>query len=278
MSLSLCTVTYNGLRSKLPRLLYSIDKLVRGEYLTHYVWDNNSKDGTDEWLWDHAGPKITPNLAESNFYDLPAYNYIAELASEDYLLIINQNTRVIGNMDLDVLLRPFHDDPKLLILGRMGPGPLVYAKDATPSGVEGWGWCARLLTERDFWDDIETEHTRHVGTFCFLIDRKKFLEIGGFRFSNPLFDMNKPGERFPERPLDFSDKGTMIASEIDLSVRARRSGFTVGCAFRWPFYHYFSHGDTLSSIEKLDAIDVSVGISPLGYTWGMMSEDKYYRE
>jgi len=272
MRVSLVTVTHNELYCKLPRLVYSIQKFLSG-YAEYIIIDNASTDGTTEWLYQlqFEIPNLRVVLKEDNKFDLPRYNEIAEEIVSSYILFINPNTRILGPLDVRQLLGAFQD-PQVVIAG--APGPNVRAKDATPHGVEGWGWVARLLTERDFWQDVESESTAHVQSWAFLVDREKFLKLGGFRFRNQLFDMRWPEKRFPEKPVDYRDKGVMIAAEIEFSVRARREGYKVCYIQPWPFYHYRSD---LRTPEELDRQDRAFGFKPLGYRFGVLGEDKYWR-
>ena len=275
MKLSLCTVTYNELHNKLPRLLYSIERFIGDGYHEHLIWDNNEDDNTYNWLLEmqKREPRIKVFHGGKNRYDLPAYNEIARLCGADILLAINPNTRILSDVDIESLLKPFQNNNKLMLLGR--PGPHVKRENATPHGVGGWGWVARLLTERDFWEEGDID-TSHVQTWCFLFDRKKFLEVGGFQFRNQLFDMRWPEKRHEEKPIDFQDKGLMISAEIELSVRAKRTGNEIAYMDPWPFYHYFSHGKVTPG--QLDKGDVKYGFVPLGYEFGMYGEDKFLKD
>ena len=275
-SLSLMTVTHNELCGKLPRLLFSIDKYIGDSYIKHIIWDNNSDDGTREWLpyARENNPRIEVILSDVNVFDLPAYNDMVRMCDADIILAINPNTRIFDYVNIDSLLQPFKDDDGVALLGR--PGPTVLKENATPHGVDGWGWVSRLLEERDFWEDGD-ESTAHIQTWNFLLDRMKFLDIGGFQFRNQLFDMRWPEKRHADKPVDLRDKGVMISAEIFLSVMARRKGYTIGYLDHWPFYHYFSTGKR-STTEDLDAEDQHHGIPPLGYQFGMLGEDKFLKE
>jgi len=276
MKLSICTVTHNELCGKLPRLLYSIEKFIGNDYHEHLIWDNDSQDGTYDWLiqMQKGEPRIKVFHGNKNLFDLPAYNKIADLCDADILLAINPNARIFEDVNVESLLTPFRDNESLMLLGR--PGPTVRQEDATPHGVDGWGWVARLLTERDFWEPGDVD-TSHVQTWCFLLDREKFLDVGGFRFRNQLFDMRWPEKRHAEKSINYKDKGVMISSEIELSVRAKRMGYEIAYMDPWPFYHYFSHGKP-ATVEGLDGEDVRIGLPPLGYQFGSYSEDKFLKD
>ncbi len=273
--LAIATVTHNELHNKLPRLVYSVMKFI--PYGVYMVWDNASDDGTEFWLRSVPVPRLRVLRSEVNLYDLPAYNRLAnavQVLGYKHLLFINPNTRILGRIDVEALLKPFREDEKLVILGR--PGPRVPKEKTIPEGMEDWRWCAQLLEERDFWEPEDTD-TAHVQTFCFVVDVDKFIELGGFRFRNKLFDVREPEKRFPERSFDYTDKGNMIASEIEFSVRARRLGYHIGYALPWPFYHYFSYRGSPHSIEEMDEIDAKRGFPPLGYKYGQLGEDIYGR-
>jgi len=244
-----------------------------GQYANHVIWDNNSSDGTQEWLREIKHPNTTIICSERNINDLPAYNELARSCKTKYFMAINPNTRITGPFDAQPALSLFIDDPELMLVGHNGPS--VKFVDVSPCGVGGWGWVPRLLVERDM-NQPEDINTAHVQTWFFFADCEKFLQVGGFDIRNRRFDLRWPDDRFPEKPLDLLDKGNLIAAEIELSVRAVRLGFHIAF-LTMPFYHYFSHGQQ-ATVKGLDEGDAGRGLSPIGYQSGMYGEDKFIKE
>jgi len=268
--LTLFTVSYNHLRARLPRLLYSIDKYIGNQYVEHIIWDNNSKDGTKGWLQSLNRPSTIAICSDRNINDLPAYNELAKMCKTKYFMVINPNVRITGPFDTQAVLQSFEADPKLILAGSAGPC-IKFADMA--SGIAGdWEWVPRFLWERDLVQDGDID-TMHCQTHYFCASRENFLEVGGFEIRNRRFDMRWPEKRFDKKPVDLLNKGNMISGEVGLSVRARRLGYHIAY-ISMPAQHYFSAGQT---VRVLDDEDMERGLSPLGYQAGMYGEDKFLK-
>jgi len=247
MNVSLFTVTHNDSRTYLPRLIESVDRFVpKDSYLEHIIWDNASGQEHKDYLLSLQSDKRRIIFSSVNLHDLPAYNEGLRLVKTPYVLCLNSHTRVIGPVNLDNLVKIWEAIHQPAIMGP--PGPVVRYEQATPHGVPGWGWIARLLVERDLLRP--GEDTAHIQTWSFFLDVATFYWLGGFEVREQRFDMRWPDKRFPERPWS-GDKGGLIAAEIFFSVNARRKGFRIVVAKHWPFYHYPS-GKTAAELEEID--------------------------
>jgi len=246
MKVSLFTVTYND-TAYLSRLIESVDRFIPiNSYREHIIWDNASSEEHRNYLLSLQNRKRWVIFSPTNLHDLPAYNAGLQLVATPYVLCLNSHTRVIGPVNLDNFVQIWETLHQPAIMGP--PGPVVRYEQATPHGVPGWGWVARLLVERDLL--LPGEDTAHIQTWAFFVSVDTFYWLGGFEVRERRFDMRWPGIRFPKRPWS-GDKGGLIAAEIFFSVNARRKGFKIVVAKHWPFYHYPS-GKTVTELEEID--------------------------
>jgi len=252
MTVSLLMVTHNDADSYLPFVLASIERNIGQAQIEEFiVWDNASDEPHREVLERLANcDKVKVIFSQENLYDLPAVNELMKIAKGAYVLYLNSHTRVVLPVSLKRLITLFNSVPSPAMLGSRGP--CLKASEATPHGVEGWGWIPRLLVERDFFQSPE-ETTLHVQTWCFFTRPDVFLYLGGFEIREQRFDMRWPEKRFPKRAFK-GDKGALIAAEIEFSVRARRRGYNlIFPLFRdFPFYHYPSglNREKILELEK----------------------------
>jgi len=193
--------------------------------------DNDSRNG--QKLRDHEfGLPITRLLYTENIGDLPRYNKVMELVSTEFVVFISTDIRLFTSDWLKVFLAPFAD-PKVGIVGALGPGSTMGPAHADPGVGREWHWIPKLLVDRG----IPFETCGHVQTHCFAVRTEAFNEVGGFWV--------------PEK--DFLIKGHLIAGEIAFSVKLRKAGWTMSHRHP-PMYHY---GNQAGSEAELDAFDAS---------------------
>lgn len=193
----LAILNYNGI-NHLEHLLPSIPEALVGydDPVSVVVLDNRSSKGDAEWM--------AANYPQYEFVTSPrnewmySYNWLAKQRSEDILILLNNDTRLTPRF-FKKITRHFVDDDVFSVCARSlswdgdqvtcGPAPLE-----RKNGFYRWYY--------DFTKQKLT-HTVFSSSGFMAVDRRKFLEIGGF---SRLY--------FP-----------MYCDDLDLGFRAWRKGW-----------------------------------------------------
>jgi GT2 family glycosyltransferase len=193
----LAILNYNGI-NHLEHLLPSIPDALVGYDATVsvVVLDNRSSKGDGEWMKAHY-PQYEFVSAPNNEY-MYSYNWLATQRSEDIFILLNNDTRLTPGF-FEKITRHFVADDVFSVCARSlswdgesvtcGPAPLE-----RKHGFYRWYY--------DF-SKQELAHTIFSSSGFMAVDRKKFLEIGGF---SRLY--------FP-----------MYCDDLDLGFRAWRKGW-----------------------------------------------------
>ena len=173
-SVCLAILNYNGIRHLeflLPTAITAVAKY--GRTCPIVVLDNGSSEGDLPWINSHF-PGVELESAPKNDY-LYSYNWLLQKREEDVVVILNNDLRLAQNF-LAPLLRYFDL-------------PDVFAVGATSRDWDDTMFTcgpARLKSHHGhcYWDwdrDHQTlSHTLFASGGFMAVDRKKFLELGGF--------------------------------------------------------------------------------------------------
>ncbi|GAB1489135.1 glycosyltransferase family 2 protein [Opitutaceae bacterium] len=216
-SVCLAILNFNGVHH-LEFLLPTLAQAMAGaDAKTNVVvLDNRSTANDIAWLAAHA-PGIEVVVAPQNDY-LYSYNDLLASRTEDIVVLLNNDLRLAPGF-LQALLRPF-DEPDIFSVGATSRDWDDTAYTCGPAtlhahhGVYSWDW------QRDRQTASNTLFTS--GGFM-AVDRKRFLELGGF---NRLF---YPG----------------YGEDLDLCFRAWRRGWR--CVFEPAALVYHRENGTFST-------------------------------
>ncbi len=115
---SIIVLTYNGLEKNTMPCLESIYKYTKIEDFELIIVDNNSLDGTKEYLKDfekkYSNSKIILNDKNKGYAG--GNNYGIKASSDSYIILLNNDTLVTSNW-LENLLYPFSQNEKLGLCG-----------------------------------------------------------------------------------------------------------------------------------------------------------------
>jgi GT2 family glycosyltransferase len=137
------------------------------------VLDNRSTDDDVAWI-QREFPSVHAIVAPKNDF-LFSYNWLAQKRAEDILVLLNNDLKVNRNF-LAPLLRHF-ESPDVFS---------VSARSYDWNGAEVTSGPARLNFKNGFYSwNFDTEHQKTCHTLFtsggfMAVDRKKFIELGGF--------------------------------------------------------------------------------------------------
>lgn len=221
---SIIVVTYNNLAyTKL-----CLESVLRNTEYPAYeivVVDNNSTDGTPAYLRYLAAqhPHVRVLLNDRNEGFARANNQGAEVASGDYLVLLNNDT-VVPPGWLSRLLRHLRD-PRVGIVGPLTnfAGNEARVEAAYRTWAEMEEFARRRAWEREGWRaDI-----RVLAMFCVALRRETFDEVG---------------------PLD-EQFGVGMFEDDDYAQRLKAAGYRVVCAAD-TFVHHFGQVSFKKLIER----------------------------
>ena len=173
-SACLAILNYNGVRH-LQHLLPTACEAAKN-YPGHcsvLVLDNCSTQPDVEWIKTHF-PMVKIAVAPKNDYFF-SYNWLLPKLSDDLVVLLNNDTRVKNDF-LAPLTRHFEASDVFAVSAcsydwedtqvTTGPVELVFKNGF-------YGWPFNLSRQ-------ETAHTLFCSGACMAVDRKKFVELGGF--------------------------------------------------------------------------------------------------
>ncbi len=220
-SACLAILNYNGVRH-LEFLLPTIPAAIAGAEgpVSVVVLDNRSTEPDLAWLAQHA-PQVAAVVAPQNDY-LYSYNHFLASRTEDIVVLLNNDLRLAPGF-LPALLRHFdHEDVFSVGATSRDWDDITYtcgpARLQSHHGVYHWDW------ERSRQELSPTLFTS--GGFM-AVDRRRFLELGGF---NRLF--------FPG-----------YGEDLDLCFRAWRKGWR--CLFEPAAVAFHRENGTFSTRAQL---------------------------
>lgn len=118
MMIDLCVVSYNA-KDKLKRLIDGLNDSVTREGFTLNVQDNNSEDGSLEYLTSiflTKEPKIDSLISTDNIGYSAACNYLASEGEGDIIGLLNCDVW-LDSYDIDEIQVFFDDNPEVAIMG-----------------------------------------------------------------------------------------------------------------------------------------------------------------
>ena len=181
-SVCLAILNYNGV-NHLEHLLPSVPAALEGYEgaVSVVVLDNRSSKGDGEWMAKHY-PQYEFITAPKNEY-MFSYNWLAGQRSEDIFILLNNDTRLTKGFIARIARHFFADDVFS-----------VCASSLSWDGDEKTCGPAGLRRERGFYrwpfecGRQELCHTVYSSSGFMAVDRRKFLEIGGFsRLYYPMY-------------------------------------------------------------------------------------------
>jgi GT2 family glycosyltransferase len=196
-SICLAILNYNGI-DHLKHLLPSVPSASEGVSgkLTTLVLDNRSTKGDEAWV-RQSHPEVEFVIAPKNEY-MFSYNWLATQREDDLFIFLNNDTKLTPGF-LAKITRHFLADDLFSVCAKS----LSWEGDAATCGPVAlrrahgfYGWPFEC-------DRQELCHTLYSSSGFMAVDRKKFLELGGF---SRLY--------FP-----------MYCDDLDLGFRAWRKGW-----------------------------------------------------
>jgi len=221
-------LNYNGLRW-LPQCLSSA---AATDYpnLDVYLVDNGSTDGSVDYV-RRSFPSVEIILNEQNLGFAEGYNNAIRKIASEYIVLLNNDTRVLSPRWVRHLVDKASVDPKIAAVACK----MFSFEDRTRlDSVGGMGipfWRGFVDIGRDELDQGQYDHESFEPfAFCggaTLIKRSNFMELGGF-----------------------DGKFFLYTEDADLSWRLRLFGYRVAFAPEAQVAHYFSGS---SETKKIDA-------------------------
>lgn len=205
--ISIIIVTFNSAKT----IKICLDSIIK--FSSDYeiiIVDNNSEDSTCEII-QHFGKRIKLIKAGANLGFAKANNLGVKSASEEYLIFLNPDTRILEKDSLDKLKLNLQINPEY---GLIGP-KLIYPDGSIQPRVRNLPTVFRALkeyifgekNEYDFYSpDCETlcEVESIIGA-CFIIKKELFKKVGGF-----------------------NDKYFMYFEDLELCKEVRALGLKIG--------------------------------------------------
>lgn len=189
--------------------------------------DNNSRDGTANYMGNHEC-LLKVNTVKMNFSE--SNNYAAKVAQGNYLLFLNNDTKLEPNL-LEEMVKTFDIDPKIAIVGcqlRLMRNPhsvhhagIMFTEKYEPYelGLEQpFGVPALPKNDERVWSVREVPA---VTSACMMMRKDYFFDIGGF---NPSFIFGW--------------------EDVDINLRARQKGYKIYYNGKsWAYHHHFGSKD-----------------------------------
>ncbi len=150
MKISIVISTYNHLNDCLKPCIESIIKTTNAKDIEIIVVANGCTDGTKEYLNDLYEKGAIPFFT---WYDQPlgfpkANNEGICMATGDYIVLLNNDTVLLANNWINILLQPFLIDPKVGITG-----PTKFTFDCAGITKEAMAfWC--VMIKKEVFDEI----------------------------------------------------------------------------------------------------------------------------
>jgi len=189
-SASIIVLNWNGkelLAECLPSVVEAV--LYEGDNHEIIVVDNGSTDGSVEFLKEHF-PQVKIVALEKNFYFSGGNNAAAKAAKNDILVFLNNDMYVEKDF-LRPLLEGFSDKDVFAVSSQIFLADPNKRREETGKTRAEWRWGFI-----EFRHDLPTDgdlKNRYVPAFWLgggsaAVDRRKFLEIGGFdTLMNPFY-------------------------------------------------------------------------------------------
>lgn len=212
--LSIIITSYNGLQENTVPCLESIFKTTTDCDFEVVVVDNNSTDGTRDYLRRLASQRRNLKLVlnKSNRGFAGGSNDGINASAGSYLVLLNNDTMVTSGWQ-ERLLRPLRKDRETGMTGpvsnEVGNEQRIFIMGKTPEDImgEGSAWCG--MSKGD------TFQTERLGFFCVAIQREVIETIG-------LLDENF---------------GRGYFEDDDYCIRAREAGYRLVCCEDVFIYH-----------------------------------------
>lgn len=187
---SIVILNWNG-KELLAECLPSVIEAVQHDGGDHeiIVVDNGSNDGSVQFLKDHF-PTVKVIALEKNLYFAGGNNAGAKIAKNDIVVFLNNDMRVDKDF-LRPLLEGFRDPDVFAVSSQIFFEDPAKLREETGKTRAEWRWGFI-----DYRHELPTEadlKNRYIPAFWLgggsaAVDRKKFLEIGGFdTLMNPFY-------------------------------------------------------------------------------------------
>lgn len=242
---SIIILTYNNLPLTI-NCLESIDKKSNYSNLEVIIVDNNSTDGTQDYLRQfHSDKKLIFNTYNRGF--AAGNNQALEIATGDYIVFLNNDTVVVSNW-VDKFIQHFKEDSKLGYLAPLTNFTGAYYQRLTINYENN----LNLLDERynSYLETITRKriYANHFPLLCIMIKREVFEKIGFL------------DERF----------GTALFEDNDYSKRVDVAGYRLACAT-----DLYIHHEGSASVNKLPNVQnlYEEGMKKFLEKWG--TQDHY---
>jgi len=218
---SIIIASFNNV-SLLKDCLNSLENCTHGISYEVIIIDNNSDEGTVNYLKSIKNKNYTIIFNKENLGFAKANNQGIKIAVGDYLILLNNDTEVTNNW-LDELITVAESDEKIGIVGSL----LFYpdGRHIQHAGVRVvlhhgnlWPYHTHMLEYySDLFNEIKTEQFQVVTGACMLVKRDTVTKIG------------------------LLDEGFINGYEdVDFCFRANSKGLKVFLAHKSKVYHYES--------------------------------------